>query len=424
MRRTLLLLALTLVATGVGTRPALAGPPAPAPAPAASATAAPEAALTGIRSLEAGDDHTCAVLTSGEARCWGAGGFRQLGNGLNASPGIPNAVLNTAGTAPLTGITQISGGGNHTCARLANGQARCWGYNGDGSLGVGDKAARTFPVVVKGVGGAGRLRDVRQVVTGWNHTCARVIGGAVRCWGANSDGQIGDDTLNGSHDSPTVVLAPTGSGPLAGATQLSAGLHFNCARLDTGRAVCWGNNGNYQLGDGTNADRLRPVFVRNSANTAPLGGIRQVVTGYFFACALLNNGQARCWGNRPGGSSQLPVGVLNTAGTGPLTNITSMSASANHVCFRQSDGRVRCLGTNANGEVGDLTTSPRPNPVLMRNTAGTAPATGVTAVTVGERHTCARLNTGQAMCSGANDIGQLGAGPGPGTARPIGVRVS
>jgi alpha-tubulin suppressor-like RCC1 family protein len=409
MRRLLSLTLLVLTAgTGVVTAPVAAQP-------------APEAALTGITRLEAGDDHTCAVTTSREVRCWGHGGWRQLGNGLTSSPGIPNAVLNTAGTSPLTGITQVSAGGAYTCARTATGQARCWGYNQDGQLGVGDQAVHTFPVIVKGVGGTGRLSGVTQVSAGWNHACARVGGGQVRCWGTNNKGQIGDDSMS-LRTTPTTVLAPTGTGALTGATQLTSGIYFNCARLSTGRVACWGSNVGNQLGDGSDDDRDRPVYVRNSANTGPLTGVRQVAAGGYFACALLTNGQARCWGSVPSGASALPAGVLNANGSGPLTGITSISAGFSHVCFRLETGRVRCLGANGVGELGDLTTSYRNNPVLMTNTAGTAPATGVTAVTAGEHHTCARLNTGQLMCTGANDVGQLGAGPGPNTARPIGVR--
>ena len=70
---------------------------------------------------------------------------------------------------------------------------------------------------------------------------------------------------------------------------------------------------------------------------------------------------------------------------------------------------------------GDLTTAARTNPVLMVNPAGTSPVTGVTSVAAGDNHTCARLNTGQVICTGANNVGQLGAGPGPNASRPIGV---
>ena len=411
MRRTVIIIALSLGALMA---------PLGLASSAGAAEPGPEAALTGVAQLEAGDDHTCVVLTSQEARCWGYGGWRQLGNGLGSSPGIPNAVLNSTGTAPMTGITQVSAGSSHTCARLANGKARCWGYNQDGELGVGDQATRTFPVTVKGVGGTGRLTDVAEVSSGWNHTCARVGGGEVRCWGANNQGQIGDDTIS-LRSSATVVLAPTGPGPLTGATQIATGVYISCARLNTGQAVCWGNNGNYQLGDGTNAQRRRPVFVRNPANTGPLTGVRRIAVGDYYACALLTTGQARCWGNAPGGASTLPTGVLNANG-GAQTGIASLSAGQGHLCFRLTTGRVRCMGKNDVGQLGDLTTMVRTRPVPMVNTAGTSSAVGVTAVAAGQNHTCALLDTAQVMCTGANDLGQLGAGPGPNTARPIGVR--
>lgn len=411
MRRTMLFLALTLVATSLAT----------GPIPAASAaTPGAEAALTGVTQIEAGDNHTCAVLTNGQARCWGYNIFRQLGNGLLTSTGIPNAVLTPSGTGNLTGVTQVSAGGNHSCARLSSGQLRCWGFNGDGALGANDEDPHNLAMVVKAVGGAGRLTGVVQVAAGWNHTCARVTGGQVRCWGGNGDGQVGDDSTT-QRNAPVVVTAPTGSGPLTGVTQIAAGLNFNCARRSDGRVVCWGNGNSAQLGDGFASDRDRPVFVRNSDNSGQLTGVRQVAVGDFYACALLTSGQARCWGAAPGGTSAFPLAVLNANST-PLTGITSIAAGTDHVCFRLSNGRLRCRGDNASGQLGDLTLTPRPTPVSMLNTAATAPVTGVTSVAAGARHTCARLTTAQVICTGTNDNGQLGAGPGPGTARPIGVR--
>ncbi len=412
MRRILpiVLTALALLAAGGATTPVAAEP-------SATEASGAEAALTGVGQIEAGDEHTCAVVTGGQVRCWGYNFFRELGNGNTVASGFPTAVLTPSGAGNLTGVTQVSAGANHSCARLSSGQARCWGYNGDGQLGVGDTAAQTLPVVVKGPGGTGRLTGVAQVAAGTKHSCARVTGGQVRCWGLNADGQLGIDSLAPS-TTPVVVLAPTGSGPLTGVTQLAVGQNFNCARRSTGQVVCWGNNSSAQLGDGSTADRDRPVFVRNADNSGRLTGVRQVAVSRFYACALLTNGQARCWGF---GFGPFPLAVLKADNT-PLTGITSISAGADHLCFRLSNGRLRCRGANAQGQLGDLTNTARATPVPMVNTAGTSAATGVTAVAAGARHTCARLGTTQVICTGANDFGQLGAGPGPATARPIGVR--
>jgi alpha-tubulin suppressor-like RCC1 family protein len=114
--------------------------------------------------------------------------------------------------------------------------------------------------------------------------------------------------------------------------------------------------------------------------------------------------------------------VLNGTGTGPLTGIAGISAGHNHLCFRLTNGQVRCTGVNADGQLGDRTTTGRPGVVSMVNVAGTANMTGVAAVTAGEKHTCVRFTNGQLACTGANGSGQLGDGTGQGTARPVGVR--
>lgn len=88
------------------------------------------------------------------------------------------------------------------------------------------------------------------------HTCARLGSGAVRCWGANGSGQVGDDTTSGLRLAPTVVV------DLVDATGLTTrGVH-SCALRRDGSVVCWGHNEHGQLGDGTTTNRPAPRAVR------------------------------------------------------------------------------------------------------------------------------------------------------------------
>jgi alpha-tubulin suppressor-like RCC1 family protein len=288
-------------------------------------------------------------------------------------------------------------------------------------LGVGDTSPHTRAVIVEDVDGSGPLTGVKQIVAGWNHACARVTGGQVRCWGLNGDGQLGDGTPT-TRPTPVVVSNPSGSGPLTGVTQLSAGLASTCARLTTGQAVCWGNNSNHQAGDGTNSDRFRPVSVRNSSNSSPLTGIAQVATGNFFSCARLTSGQARCWGVPPGGATELPLAVMNPTGTAPLTGIRAVAAGPNTACYVLESARVRCAGANMKGQLGDRTLTFRSHPVSMVNAEGTTLMSGVVSVAPGQHHTCVRRTGGGVQCVGGNGVGQLGDGSGVDTARPVGVR--
>jgi alpha-tubulin suppressor-like RCC1 family protein len=98
--------------------------------------------LSGVTEIAAGYYHTCALLSGGEVRCWGSGGFGQLGDGS------ATLRLTPVGVSGLGGVTAIAAGGEHTCAMLSGGEVRCWGYNGRGQLGDGTATFRPFPAPV------------------------------------------------------------------------------------------------------------------------------------------------------------------------------------------------------------------------------------------------------------------------------------
>jgi alpha-tubulin suppressor-like RCC1 family protein len=95
--------------------------------------------------IAAGYNHTCAVLASGEARCWGWNAAGQLGDGTTTDSPTPLAVPS------LSGVTTIAGGGFHTCAGHADGSVACWGSNDSGQLGDGTTTGRGSPSTVIGV---------------------------------------------------------------------------------------------------------------------------------------------------------------------------------------------------------------------------------------------------------------------------------
>ncbi|MCK6552269.1 RCC1 repeat-containing protein, partial [Myxococcota bacterium] len=92
----------------------------------------------------------------------------------------------------------ISAGNIHTCARLSTGEARCWGYNGTGSLGDGTTTQRNTPVAVSGIASA------TSITAGYRHSCARLATGDLRCWGYNGYGNLGDNTTT-QRTSPVTV---------------------------------------------------------------------------------------------------------------------------------------------------------------------------------------------------------------------------
>ncbi len=201
-----------------------------------------------------------------------------------------------SGPGRLTGVGQIEVGAFHTCARLTTGQARCWGTNDSGQLGDGTVETRRRPVMVKNASGSGPLVGVRRISAGGNHTCALRTDATARCWGANDYNQLGNGTVEPSR-LPVTVLARAGVA-LESITHLDAGFWHACARLSSGQARCWGANHVGQLGVGADPtpNGGYPYAVRNIANTGNLTNVTNLQSTEFHTCVRLANSEARCWG--------------------------------------------------------------------------------------------------------------------------------
>jgi alpha-tubulin suppressor-like RCC1 family protein len=200
--------------------------------------------LVGVTAIEASSaGYTCARLTAGTVKCWGANDFGELGNQS------PVDVLTPTTVSGLAGVTAITARqGHQTCARLTAGTAKCWGANDVGQLGNGTTIDSITPVAVSGLVG------VTAISAGQRHTCAFLAGGTAYCWGYNFRGQLGDGTTTDS----TTPVAVSG---LLGVTAISAGAEHTCALVTGGKAYCWGNNFEGDLGDGTRQNRSTPVAV-------------------------------------------------------------------------------------------------------------------------------------------------------------------
>jgi alpha-tubulin suppressor-like RCC1 family protein len=207
------------------------------------ATAIPAAADTTTghsstaSSITAGDGYTCAVTSGGAAKCWGRNDLGQLGNGTRRSRSIPAAVHQLAG-----GVVALSAGDHHACALTRAGAVKCWGFNRFGQLGDGTTwdDDRLAPVGVIGLGSG-----VSAVAAGHAHTCALTSAGAVKCWGSNRYGQLGDAT-QADRRTPVDVW-----GLASGVAAITAGFAHTCALMTSGAVKCWGANWSGQLGNGS-----------------------------------------------------------------------------------------------------------------------------------------------------------------------------
>jgi alpha-tubulin suppressor-like RCC1 family protein len=300
-------------------------------------------AVTGISNaagIAVGAGHACAVLAAGAVRCWGQNEFGQLGNGTNAGSSLPVAVLGIASA------TAVTAGSDHACALLAAGTVACWGSGG--TIGDGSWSSRSAPVPVLGVD------DAVAIAAGAAHTCALRATGEVACWGVGDAGQLGDGTLDRG-------LIPTAVAGLMDATSIAAGGDQSCAMRSSGGVSCWGATNPLVYGG------YRPIH----SLPQPVEGIAdalQVEVTASGACARLADGTARCWGDNASGTlgdgtktnSDAPVAVSG------LGDATTLGTGWAHVCAVIADQSAVCWGENGSGQLGDRTVTDRTTPVAVR----------------------------------------------------------
>jgi alpha-tubulin suppressor-like RCC1 family protein len=332
--------------------------------------------------IAAGDFHTCALTSGGGVKCWGRNSEGQLGNGGTAESHVPVSV------SGLTGVIAIAAGGHHTCALMSgDGSVKCWGQNTDGQLGDNTETAQqNSPSPVVG------LDHVIAITAGDFFTCALTDAGGVKCWGDDSFNQLGDD--QGGHSNVPVNVP----GLESGVDAIGAGGYHTCAVTSSGGAKCWGLNQYGELGDGTTSYRNAAVDVSG------LTGIDKITGGYYHSCALTTAGAVNCWGRNVHGqlgsgtiaNSSLPIDV-----SGLTSGVAAVAAGGYHSCALTSAGSVKCWGGDA---IGNGSSDDQLTPDFVSGLTS-----GVIAIASGAYHSCALLNAG-IKCWGDNTNGQLGDG--------------
>ncbi len=266
-----------------------------------------------VKQLAADEHNTCALLSNGKVRCWGYNFYGQLGYVNTSNVSNPSS----AGDVNIGGdVKQITVGSYHACALLSNGKMRCWGYGG--RLGYGNANNIGDDETPASAGDVNVGGDVRQMAANSSHTCALLSSGKVRCWGYNAFGQLGygNPFPIGDNETPSSV----GDVSIGGdATQLAAGESHSCALLSTGKVRCWGLGINGQLGYG-DANNIGDIELPATAGDISIGGDAiQITGGQYHTCALLSNGNMRCWGG--GNSGQLGYGNTNNIGDNELPSV-------------------------------------------------------------------------------------------------------
>lgn len=383
---------------------------------------------------------------------WGSNAYGQLGDGTGTQRNTPVAV---AGLANI-GITGFSAGGTHTLAFKNNSSAYAWGNNGFGQLGNNSVTASTTPVQVLkyfpvGSTSTAPLSHVTAISAGGEHSLAIVNdtpanpdAATVWAWGSNYYGQLGDYTLT-SRAAAVPVQDPVAGSILTGVTQVSAGGSHNLALRTNGTVSSWGYNGFGQLGGVfSNISTLNRSYagtVYKSGGATTLGNVIAIAAGGSHSLFALNDGSV--WGCGYNLLGQVGDGTTTdqTRGVVQVPNFSTgfsivpagyivLAAGADHSLALKSDGTVWGWGFNFYGQLGNGATLNSNTPVTTPVEVLTPPGTPLDHVTqvfaIGNHSIAVRKNpsTGktEVYAWGDNTFGQLGnnaAGAGTNSAYAI-----
>ncbi len=318
---------------------------------------------------------------------------------------------------PGVPATSITTGNTFSCALLEDGAVRCWGFNLQGQLGQSNTENLGDDETPAEGGDAPLGASVVQISANGGHVCAVVDKGALRCWGNAEEGQLGYGNVDHvGDDEPPSIAGNVDVGAMV--TQVAAGGHHTCALLTTGAIRCWGQGSFGALGYG-NTDSIGDDETPVSGGDVLVGGtVTQVTAGTEHSCALLATGNVRCWGSgsfgRLGYGNVNAVGDDETAGTAGDVNVGAtveqIVAGGAHTCVILDGGAVRCWGRNTSGELGYASTLAVGDNETPASAGNVDVGGPVSQLALGMNHTCAVLEGGALRCWGRNLEGQLGYG--------------
>lgn len=376
--------------------------------------------------LALGTNHSCALLDTGNVRCWGLNNFGQLGYGntINVGDSAFGPVF-LAGDVPVGGkVTQLSAGAEHTCALLDTGKVRCWGQNTFGQLGYANNTnSTTTPTEL---GDVSNINEVIKIAAGTTHTCTLSKNNQIQCWGDNRFGQLGyGNTIDiGDNEPPTTTTVNTGNT----AEDLSTGSFFTCIKGSNDEIRCWGNGSLGRLGYG-NTNNIGDNEIPASAGSLLLNNKATSISSNTNTSCIVTfpENDLMCWGSGANPIFNRPEGILGYGGFEPVGdnetpaskgeiniggNVLQVSVGNQIICALLTTNNVRCwggssfssfgIGYNNTELIGDDETPASAGDINIG-----AP---VAQIAAGGSHACAILTNGRVRCWGSGTSGRLGYG--------------
>lgn len=271
-------------------------------------------ATTGVQSVEVGESGaTCFLMTAGTVKCMGDNRWGTLGDGTQNGSNTLVDVVGLDGT-----VASINSASETTCAVMKSGVLKCWGYVGFGKAGDGtwdggnpNAPFWAAPTPIPG------MTSIASVAGTYKTICAASTSGGVKCWGSSERGTLGNSQNWGSN-TPVQVTGLT-----SGVIALTGGNEHYCALLDTNDVKCWGRNSEGQLGIGSAGG---PANIPTSV-VGLTGTITAITAGPNSTCALNAIGELRCWGSLPTQTSTATPTLINGF-NGVRTNVRTITPGA------------------------------------------------------------------------------------------------
>ena len=371
--------------------------------------------------------YSLAVGSDGNAYAWGNNKFGQLGTGTTAQRNTPVPVPKPAGAPADFTYVQAYAGGYHSLAIGSDGYVYAWGLNDHGQLGNNTKSNSSTPVRVHGPGNTGEGLKAIQVAAGAWNSMALAADGTVYTWGSISRGWSYD--CSSAQTVPITVKDPSDASGVLHAVQISTSWSFDMALGQDGYVYTWGYNANGQLGnntsDGSSTNIFHPtpsrVFAtgKSTAAAGPWLKAVQVSAGGWHALAIDEDGNTWAWGYNGHGElgngtttgDPVPVRVQYPKDAGTVA-ATQISAGFYHSLALDKEGNAWSWGRNSYGQLGDNTTSDRHSPVKVlasaQSTSSAEPWLNPVQISAGWQHSLAVGTDGVAKAWGDNQYGQLG----------------
>lgn len=304
-----------------------------------------------------------------------------------------------------------------------------WGWGDNLRRAVGKDYSSVVPEPMK----LEKVKDVKALAGGMDHSFAVTKAGALLGWGYNDYWQLGTDDRLQKNDPVDLKVASI--------IQVATGSRHSLALNDKGQVYVWGYNRTWECGTWLNV-LTDPTTGQISANvhlTKPslhfaLNGIRAVAAGHSHSVALAFTGAVICWGANNYGQCGVDeddffaVGWPTIVAIGPAADfsitkvalpgrgaISAISAGDYHTLALGGDGRVYAWGGNASGQLGDGTNKDRSKPELVKGLAH------IKAIAAGSTFSLALDSAGNLWAWGNNALGQLGDGTRVGRTEPVKV---